>query len=86
MTLFERYNAIRFEEHNLAAAASRTNRAEMHDLLNAEREKREAAEEELRPFKEYVAESDAMTSHAAAADAADRDAAAPTEEGPGPDG
>ena len=80
--LFERYNAIRFEEHNMAAVANRTNRAEMHDLLNAEREKREAAEEELRPFKEYVEESDAMAAAAAADAAAQRDAA-PTEAGDG---
>ena len=53
--------------------------AEMHDVVNTERERREACERELRPFQEYVEASDAMAARAAADAAADRDAM-PTED------
>ena len=60
-------------------AALQEANAGMHDVVNTEREMREACERQLRPFKEYVEASRAMAAKAAADAAADRDANAPDE-------
>ena len=76
MTLFERYNKIKFKDHVMQSASDAAANAEMHDVVNAERALREAAEEEVRPFKEYVADAEAQAAAVAADAAAQRDAAA----------
>ena len=55
--------------------------AEMHDVVIDERAKRKAAEEEVRPFKEYVADAEANAAALAADAAADRDARAARRDG-----
>ena len=79
MTLFERFTTLWSKDQDMQIATKNAANAEMHDLLNTEREKREAAERELRPFQEYVEASDAMATAAAANAARERDEA-PTEE------
>ena len=86
MTLFERFTNLWTKDQDMQIATLTSANAEMHDLLNAEREKREATERELRPFQDYVDAADAMAARAAAEAAADRDAAVPPESGDGADG
>ena len=82
MTLFERFTNLWTKDQDTRIAALAEANAGMHDVVNTEREKREAAERELRPFKEYVEASDAMAAAAAADAAADRDAMPPEEPEP----
>ena len=59
MTLYERYNKIKFQDHIMQSVSDAAANAEMHDVVTDERAKRKAAEEEVRPFKEYVADAEA---------------------------
>ena len=82
MTLFERFTNLWTKDQDTRIEALMEANAGMHDVVNDEREKREACERDLRPFREYVEASDAMAA-AAAADAARERDEAPTEEGNG---
>ena len=82
MTLFERYNKIKFQDHIMQSVSDAAANAEMHDVVIDERAKRKAAEEEVRPFKEYVADAEANAAALAAQAAADRDAMPPEEPEP----
>ena len=86
MTLFERFTNLWTKDQDTQIATLKAANAEMHDVVNHERERREAAERDLRPFQEYVEASDAMAAAAAADAARERDEAAPTESGDGAEG
>ena len=79
MTLFEEFTNIWTKDQDNRIATLAAANAEMHDVVTAERGKREDAERELRPFRDYVEASHAMAAAAAADAAADRDANAPPE-------
>ena len=77
MTLFERFITIYAKDQQLQIDAKTSAAAELHDMLEAERGQRRDAEAELRPFRSYVENADAIAAQAAADAAAERDAAAP---------
>ena len=77
--LFNRFITIYAKDQQMQIDAKTSAAAELHDMLNAERIRREDAEAELRPFREYVEHADAIAAQAAADAAAERDAAAPAE-------
>ena len=78
MELFEEFTNLWSQDQDTRIAALQEANAGMHDVVNTERELREASERQLRPFKEYVEASRAMAAKAAADAAADRDANPPT--------
>ena len=75
--LFQRFVVIYAKDQQLQIDAKTSAAAEMHDLLEAERGLRRDAEAELRPFRSYVENADAIAAQAAADAAAERDAMAP---------
>ena len=77
--LFQRFTTIYAKDQQMQIDAKTSANAEMHDLLDAERIRREDAEAELRPFREYVDHADAIAAQVAADAAAERDAAAPVD-------
>ena len=81
MTLFERFITIYAKDQQLQIDAKTGAAAELHDMLEAERGLRRDAEAELRPFRSYVENADAIAAQAAADAAAERDANAPDADG-----
>ena len=77
MDLFERFITIYAKDQQTQIDAKTSAAAELHDMLEAERGLRRDAEAELRPFRSYVENADAIAAQAAADAAAERDAMAP---------
>ena len=65
MELFEEFTNLWSQDQDTRIAALQEANAGMHDVVNTEREMREASERQLRPFKEYVEASRAMAAKAA---------------------
>ena len=76
MSLFERFTTIYAKDQQMQIDAQTSANAELHDMLEAERGLRRDAEDELRPFRVYVENADAIAARAAADAAAERDAMA----------
>ena len=71
MTLFERFITIYAKDQQMQIDAKTGAAAELHDMLEAERGLRRDAEAELRPFRSYVENADAIAAQAAADAAAE---------------